>query len=352
MNRLPKIERVSELRKVSFYQLKDLHECRLKGVRPNLHLTVSLPDAIPTKALMVGRFHHKAIELARTCLTIGELREALESEIGRLEESAAGYRTVLPRGRVSGWNEINDSFVRAVEVFRRRTSSDLKGKAVSVEKSLSSADGLFVGKPDLYVTEGDGATVIEYKTPALRAEAGDIRAEYYDQLKFYAALLYESYDLEAVVGRLESPIDTPWQVDISKAEALGYLAEARECVASVNSAIRSMTNVFALASPAVESCAVCDLRPVCGPFLNTQRKLEPSSPETYVDGVLMELDIEANGRAAKAKFALNDKESLVIVLPQSVYEELRCGRRYLLAALYVSGAGREWSGRSQIFQDD
>jgi hypothetical protein len=175
MNRLPKIEGVSELKKVSFYQLKALHECRLKGIRSNLRLTVSLPEAIPTKALMVGRFHHKAMELARTCLTINDLREALETAIASLEESAARHRNVLPRSRVSGWNEINDSFVLAVEVFRRRAGGDLTGKGVSVEKSLNSADGLFVGKPDLYVTEGDDATVIEFKTTALRSETGAIR---------------------------------------------------------------------------------------------------------------------------------------------------------------------------------
>jgi len=350
MNKLPQIEGISNLQKVSFYQLLSLQECVLKGVRSNLRLTACLPEVIPTKALIVGRFHHKAMELARTCLTLSELREALETEIVTLEKNVAQHQSVLARGRVSGWNEINDSFVVALEVFRRRGGGNLTGKAVAVEKSLSSTDGLFSGKPDLYVTEGDRATIIEYKTPRLRNESGVIRAEYVDQLKFYAALLYENYDLTTVRGCLESPIDAAWQVEISIAEARSYLDAARQLVASVNRSISSIANIFALASPSVDSCATCDLRPVCNPFLNMQSALGFPDKEIYIDGVLVELAIEVNKKAAKAKFALGEKASLAVLLPQSVYEELRYGGRYLLTALHASGAGSEWSARSQIFQ--
>ncbi|MGH8336398.1 MAG: hypothetical protein ACRETL_06155, partial [Gammaproteobacteria bacterium] len=81
MERAPTVISLNPITRISFSQWLALKSCPLKALLSSASLEGRLPVAAPTRASIIGQFHHRAIELVASSLSPTELDLTLEGEI-------------------------------------------------------------------------------------------------------------------------------------------------------------------------------------------------------------------------------------------------------------------------------
>lgn len=349
--RLPKILGISRWKCVTYSELIDLQKCLLRGSAGRLLLSTPLPDPVPTRATIVGTFHHQAMEAAGLGLEPEQLEEKLEEMIVAAQSEASASRHLRRLGPVSNWDEINRSFTAAVRWSRRRR----EGKSfdiLRVEQPLTSSDGVLVGKPDRYAVSGDRAVLTEFKTSSLRDAEGNVRDEYLTQLSFYAALLIDNYPVKQVIAHLESTTGEEFSAAIGKDEARQFATGVKDLLSDANQRIAILRSALDLASPTPHACNYCSLRVLCSAFVSRQNELSLDRAQAVLVATLKSRGVPDEGGLV-ANLELDEGNRTVrLAVPGELANDVQLQRRYAFANLDIAGSAFRWTEMTQVFSVD
>jgi len=141
----------------------------------------------------------------------------------------------------------------------------------SVEKSLSSKDGLLYGRPD--VVDAASREVVDIKT---RSESDEVRENEVRQLRLYAHLAHEN-GIEVERGAILLSNGKRLEIKIAPVEVQREAHSAVAALQSYNEAVNVNTTFEEIASPSAENCRYCPCKVLCEAFW---RAADPSWGET------------------------------------------------------------------------
>lgn len=352
MLKLPTIKNWSAFDSVGLYDLLALDQCIFKAMGKNLVLSQEMLPDLPTRASLVGLFHHKSMELVFDYETTSELEASIEAEIVKLQKIVDGWPHLKRTGSVSGWNEVNVSAAMAVRTFLEIQGAPRTDSQVNVEEKLKSRDKTLVGKPDFFLISGRTALLKELKSSDIRDTDGKIRDEYDKQVKFYSLLLYDNYAIDIVNVSLESSRGEFYQTTVTKAQVDETREWASKIINSANAIIAKAKALDQLTIVSGENCSTCKKRSLCGPFKQHQSSIELSYDSYLIEGRVENI-LGLQNKSAEVHISdlySNSPKSLII--PAEAARELAVGKSYVFADLALQGSKTRWAEKSRIFQCD
>lgn len=137
---------------------------------------------------------------------------------------------------------------RAVKSERRR------------ERTITSADGLAIGTPDLVISDGKETAIVDLKTGTLTDEESAQR--HIRQLHIYSYIWHSLYGMWPTSGILSNPTTRREEsIPIHADQAKEIVEDGRTAV----EAIKAESDPIRLARPG-DPCRRCDYRPWCEPY--------------------------------------------------------------------------------------
>lgn len=185
-------------------------------------------------------------------------------------------------------------------------AAEARADPYGYELRVESADGLIAGRIDRAVPAQAGPVLQDYKSGAIfsiRQGEGqqEIRPEYADQLRLYAALYFEATGTWPSKLELVPLTGPPIGVSFSTTESLNLLDHARSLLADVNKELERSADGWdaveaSLANPSASACRFCAYRPACAAYLSsTDDEGERDGPADVV-GTFASLTRLGNGR--------------------------------------------------------
>jgi hypothetical protein len=337
----------TELKTVTPSRWTSLMQCAAKGWVDILVLDGKLPDPPLSRGILVGRLHHRMMELAVTVSSPGELDARMEEEIAALQRQIVELPHLRRAGSVSAWTEINASVSLAMRVFELRGQRS-DAEEIRVEEELKSKDGLFNGRPDVFRIHGTRASLREYKTGAIRDKSGNIKPAYLDQVAIYAALILDNYDVETVAVSLDSLDGDRHETMVDRDQVRKLSQHVTGVIAKLNERVRSADSFAELAQPSQDGCSYCSLRSICSPFKGVQDELELVGEQLLAEGAVELVGERQNDALMSVSFNDECREmNFTVSLPASVASQMVQGRRYQLLNLRRRGGTLEWGQVSQ-----
>ncbi len=165
------------------------------------------------------------------------------------------------------------------------------------ETTLSSSDGLVVGRPD-HINLSD-SVVLDYKTGVgPEQQEGGISDSEKRQLLLYAYLALENgvQLSKAVIVRGDGRQAV---IDVSAAEAIQAGQSAKDALKDFNAAVDASRSFEDIATPSPSACRNCPCIPFCGSFWEAA---QPTWPEDF--GACLEGTITAISRSTSQGIAL------------------------------------------------
>lgn len=347
MERVPRLIGMAEIKTITLSQWLALQKCPLMGLTSAMRLDGTLPEKPPTRATLVGLFHHRAMELAATARSDADLDAGIESEIKRLQSDVNKWTHLGRVGSVSGWDEVNATASLAARLVAERGVS-ARPALREVEQLLQSSDGLLAGKPDDVAVVGVQGFVTEHKSGAIR-EDGRIRQPYLDQLLFYSALIFDNYKVHSVTGQLKSLGGDFFEMVVLPRDAQEFAAHVRTLVDSVNAKCRTENPFGSLTTPSADACSLCSARPVCATFKRDQDMLGLEGEEYLIEGALIRVKPSAIRGLSDVTIADECRcVPVTIAAPEQVTSEMTPSRRYQLLNLRKHGGSLEWGLTSTV----
>jgi CRISPR/Cas system-associated exonuclease Cas4 (RecB family) len=325
-----------------------LAQCTAKGLADALDLEGELPKSPPSRGTLVGRFHHRLMELAASSSSAVELDAKIEAEIRLLQHEVSKHSHIRQAGSVSGWRDVNVSASLAIRMFEMRDQRRADGETVHVETELKARDGFLIGRPDAFRVHGGGAFLREFKTGAIRDETGGIRKDYLDQITLYAALIFANYSVEAVEASIESLAGDRHEATIHREQARQLAEHVTDALVKVNELVRSARSLSDLARPSADACSYCPVRCICVPFKASQDSLALKGDQLLAEGTVD--SIQGSQEATPRTVSLRDEFRSVeikLVIPTTVAAQLFEKRRYQFINLQRRGPELEWSATAQ-----
>lgn len=256
MRLAPRVITWTKFSQLGFYDVLSLEKCILRAMGKNLELTSELVQELPSREVLVGRFHHFLMESSYSCETFSELEVSIEERIQLLQEEVDALPHLKKNGSVSGWKEVNRSANIAYSTFKKRDLGNRNSK-IAVERPLTSKDMIFVGRPDLFIVGHQEIRVFEFKSGRIFDENGLLRSEYRKQALFYSVLLHDNFEIEKLTATLESAIDGTISFPLSREETEAYRIEILDLMARSNGFMAFARTVADLAFPSEDSCLFC-----------------------------------------------------------------------------------------------
>jgi PD-(D/E)XK nuclease superfamily len=338
---------VGEIARLTFYQWVDLEQCPLKGMISTLELDGLLPEPIPTRAALIGRFHHRAMELAATIRDPSELEVRIEEEIAKLQTTVNRWPHLKRAGSASGWDEVNKSAVLATRIVSARSPGGEVG-ALAVEKELQSKDGRLVGRPDYFSVTKGRALLGEYKSGAIRDSSGQPVPVHTDQLRFYSVLIFDNFDVTHVSARVESLSGDAYQIEIEPEAAKGFRARVDRVLGDINAGLRASRDSGVFARPSKEACRSCDAQIVCTKFKQEQDRLDLEGEQFLIEGLVTQ--VVHNGTVTEVTIVDEYRKSTVtLAVPTNAAMELSPRGRFVFLNVRRHGAALAWGHSSRVF---
>jgi PD-(D/E)XK nuclease superfamily len=348
MDRAPTIVAVGSLPKITFSAWVSLKRCALKGTLGQATINGELPKSAPSRANLIGTFHHKALELASRGYSPDELRLSLESEIERCQRTVTALPALRRFGSVSGWDEINRSVSLAHDLAAAKGRGVGGGASnAAAETGLRSASGLMEGKPDFFWVNESGATLREYKSVGIRDEDGELLADYLDQVKFYSVLIFDNFDVPIVKASVESLSGDRCDVAVSPAEARQFSMLVEQALREFNRSVEAPVKPETLATPSREACAYCNGRVACEPFKRLQDQLELEGEQYLIQGMLVRMEPRSANWVATIGEVYRDKR-IQLSIPEEVARQLRSESAYIFFNLRRQGPAFSWGHSSRV----
>ncbi len=346
---MPKIKQIDPIRSVTFYDYLALRDCTLKALNTSLILTHSRVPDIVSKSALVGRFHHKALELAVTVAEKTELKKLIEAEISDLQKEVDKWPHLKRCGTVSGWDEINQSAANAVRI--QRESRGGKSKVI-VERTYKTIDEALIGRPDYFTIVSDKAILKEYKSTSLRTPSGSVKQEFLLQGQFYAALIFDNFPVKEVEVWLESSDGERLEFSVTHSVSEEFKAEVKSTIQKANERIRNFDAVEELSSPSSSSCQFCKNKIFCSAFPKVQLSLEMSGPAFILDAKLGAVQRSVNDQISRIQLiGTYSADVHEINIPIIYAEKMRIQERYLIENLSYSSSKFLWTDQSRIYHN-
>jgi hypothetical protein len=348
VERIPRLIGMAEIKKITLSQWLALQKCQLMGLTSAMLLDGALPERPPTRATLVGRFHHRAMEHAATARNEADLDARIESEIKLLQSDVNRWTHLGRVGSVSGWDEVNAAASIAARLVAERSASAVPALR-EVEQMLHSSDGLMVGKPDDLSIVGAQGFVTEHKSGAIREEGGQIRRPYLDQILFYSALIFDNYDVHSVRGQLKSLGGDFFEIVVAPRDAQEFAARVRALVDIVNAQCRTENPFSSLTTPSADACGLCSARSVCATFKREQDLLGLEGEQYLIEGALTR--VQPSAFRGLSDVTISDECRCVpvtIAAPEQVTSEMTLSDRYQLLNLRRHGGSLEWGLTSKV----
>ena len=325
-----------------------LAQCTAKGLTDVLDLEGQLPRSPPSRGTLVGRFHHRLMELAACASSAVELDGKIEAEIRLLQQEVSKHAHMRQAGSVSGWRDVNISASLAMRMFEMREQRGADGQTVHVETELKGRGGLLIGRPDVFRIHGGGALLREYKTGAIRDETGVVRRDYLDQITLYAALIFDNYGVKTVEASIESLAGDRHESTIDREQARLLSERVTDTLATANELVRSGRSLTDLARPSADACSYCPLRSVCISFKASQDDLALRGDQLLAEGTVESIQVGVTEipRAVRLRDEIRSVE-IKLLIPVPVAAQLSERRRYQFINLHRRGSGLEWGVTSQ-----
>jgi PD-(D/E)XK nuclease superfamily len=347
MEPTPRIIAVNPIQRVTFSQWVSLTRCKLKAALRSASIDGKLPEPLPTRAALVGVFHHRAMELAVQSRSAGALRDALEAEIANVQSLVSSLSHLRRLGSVSGWDEVNRSVVLAHERAnaRQRTRSAV---AVAAETGLRSASGLLEGRPDFFSVGDSTGRLREYKSGRIRDAEGNLMSEYRAQVLFYSCLLFDNFPVESISASVESLSGDRCEITIGRLEARQFAVEVENMLEGFNRSLEGLASPGILAEPSREGCTFCSGRIVCPSFKKVQDGLELTGEQYIVQGHVVGFEKKRARCVAIVKDICRDKQAELII-PETVANTLNQDASYCFYNLARQGTGWLWGLSTRVF---
>lgn len=273
--------------------------------------------------------------------SLGNERIFLQSEVDSFPH--------LKLGSVSGWDEINQCAVSALQAFsklKKHAGSSFLGS----EKKLVSKDEILVGKPDFFMIMDGTAYLKEYKTSSLFEVTGEIKAEYKEQVLFYAVLLYENFSINNVFATLISTRDGNYKIEISQENAFKFKADVYESIQKANEKISIVNTPQKLSRPNHEACRFCEKKIICRLFKKNQKNLELTKDVFILEGKVISVSENTTPSLSTLKIQEEDtKDIKEIIIPIELSKKINLNHCYVLSDLYYQSENFRWGEKSRIY---
>lgn len=349
MTVVPKVVAVNRLSSVTFYQWLDLRRCELKGLGAALVLDRRLPEMPPTRSQLIGKFHHRLMELASSADSLVVLDGLIENEINKLQETVNESDLLRKHGSVSGWHEVNQSASLARSVMTSR-SAEASSHITASEKELRSRHGILVGRPDRFTVHQGVAALREYKTGSIRTETGAPLPDHLEQLTFYSALIVDNFDVTKVVARVESLGGDSYEVIVQSSDIDDLIERVSVALGTLNTKITSGASVESLATPGSDVCLSCRNQIICSAFKRSQNDIGLIGDQHLLEGVVT--GIAASKVAAVNVVTVRGMDGHVsasFVVPAELTADIIVGKAYVFQGLRSHGGNLAWGGASRVF---
>ena len=152
----------------------------------------------------------------------------------------------------------------------------LYGSEISVYDGVSKSESQIFGKIDLVEkTKKNGIKITDWKSGNIKDEDGNINTGYETQIKMYAALHYNLQSITGIpiwpnYGALVNPITgEKEEMKLEKSECLSLLKKSQllhQTIAKVLDRNNSLNYLAKYATPSLDNCGYCPLRPACEPY--------------------------------------------------------------------------------------
>jgi len=351
MDRAPTIISIGPLIDITFSQWIALNQCPLKGALRSAILDGELPKPPITRASLVGIFHHEAMEQVALEHSAKVIRRTLESRIEEMQQIVSNLPHLRRLGSVSGWPEINRSVTIAQELSSSWAGTEKVDRREHTELDLQSKSGLLKGRPDFFSVHEAVADLREYKTGGIREKDGLLRCDYLDQVKFYAYLIVDTFQVETVNASIESLSGDRCEEQISLERAIQFGASVEMSLAEFNRQNEKCGAWEVLAAPTRDACTFCLGRPVCRAFKKSQDQLELEGEQYVLEGHLLGVEKTNLGNVASVKDVHREKR-LELLIPEEVCRELKAEEAYVFMNLRRQGPTLSWGNTSRVLRCD
>lgn len=186
--------------------------------------------------------------------------------------------------------------VRTFSKGNIKLASTVSDKKLESEVWVETADGKIGGKIDLVKHADAGTEILDYKTGAIidsYSESDDIKQEYKQQLKLYAALYFSKFGVWPVRIALVGLDQHEHEIQFDKDECMNILNDAKRKLDELNALIEGGTSSEIFARPSPQNCRYCLYRPACKRYWE-QRQDNDQWP-VDVRGMIKEKKILGNG---------------------------------------------------------
>jgi PD-(D/E)XK nuclease superfamily len=275
---------------------------------------------------------------------------ALEKRFVPLRDTAPKYEVARLRAEA-----------RAGELARKPALGETRaGEATAspygYELRVESADGLIAGRIDRALATEHGTVLQDYKSGAIFSlQEGDVRQikpEYAQQLRLYAALYFEATGTWPVRLELVPLAGDPQEVSFSQEECLRLLERAKALLADVNQQLARVPEGWdaveaSLATPSAAACRFCSFRPACSPYLSTERPAEDREWPADVCGSFQSLIRLGNGRWILRAARNDGTHFFVRDLPEQLAAEAMASAR---EGILVGAFNLRRTGSPQAFE--
>lgn len=147
------------------------------------------------------------------------------------------------------------------------------GKSPSMEAEVwvESNNGKVAGKIDLVRQTSNGIEIVDYKTGVvLDIDNGEVKQEYQQQLKIYAALYsakYGKWPERLIIATLENE---EYEITFTKEECNDLIDSAYKMLDNVNMAIDAAVDCSEIANATPDNCKYCSFRPACKAYWDSR----------------------------------------------------------------------------------
>ena len=295
--------KLKPLSRISPSKFTALGGCPLREIWPANNELRLLPLS---PAAYLGTAVHKLIELA----TRGQIKDEegmfaywdesnrniekemqsnhLEKHLVPLELSANNYE--VKRNMVF-------NIVRALSKGNTKLGTQgSDNKKLESEIWVETEDGKVGGKIDLVKHTDAGIEILDYKTGSIidaYSECDDIKQEYKQQLKLYAALYFSSFGVWPVRIVLVGLDQHEYEIPFNKDECLNILNDAKRQLDELNGLIASGASYEVFAKPSPQNCKYCLYRPACQQYWKERQDNDQWPAD--VQGMIKEKKMLGNG---------------------------------------------------------
>lgn len=281
------------LESIGFYELEKLSDCELSGLAHRISFADWVPDELPSRAVIVGRFYHDLMESDFKSQANNEDYEFVRFLISKYRVEISSNPRLKSLGDPGTWKEINE----AAKAYLQSNSGKSGRNATDSEvKKLYSKSRLLVGKPDFLRIAENKAELREFKSSEIYSE-GDLVEKHLRQIKYYAYLVFENFEVTLVSASIVGLAGHEVPFQITKEDALAFGEECENKVKEAWKKIRSSTNPQELA--VIGSwCKHCSLKPACTTFQQNQMLNEDFNGHRTIRGILQRVTGSENSPKA------------------------------------------------------